>query len=300
MKTIVVTGAGSGLGLWTAKYLLDLDYKVIMACRNPEKAQKAIPDFPEFDARKNYQIMPLDLGDFSSIKAFVQNIPAGEDICGFDCNAGITYNGPFRYTKEGIEETFGTNFLGHFLLTNLMLQKFTPERIVLISSGLHDPANKSPFARAVFREVDAMAHPAVNPDTTLKKQCEEFYATSKLCMLLFAYELERRLKARDTKPMPLINAINPGLMLSTNFGRKHTLGETIYRLALDAVFKLIGLSDNPEGSAKDVVYLLREVNSSGGYYEKGRPVPSSADSYDLEKARLLWEGSEALVGMKFL
>lgn len=300
MKTIIVTGANSGLGLWTSKYLLDLDYKVIMACRNITKAQKAIDSFPEFNKNKTYVIKTLDLGDFDSIKNFVKGISELEDIYGLDCNAGISYTGAFRYTKNGIEETFGTNYLGHFLLTNLLLEKFKLERIVFISSGLHDPKNKSPFAPAVFREINDFAYPKVNPDSNLKKQCEEFYANSKLCMLLFAYELDRRLKLKNSIYKICINAINPGLMLSTNLGRTHKFGENFYRSSLDLIFKITGLSDNPKDSAREVVKLIHNITTSGEYYERSKPVSSSVDSYDSEKAIRLWEGSETITGSKFL
>lgn len=300
MKTVIVTGANSGLGLWTTQYLLDLDYRVIMACRNKEKARRSIDGFPTFNNKKNFIIETLDLGNFDSIRSFVHGISEQENVWGLDCNAGLSHTGAFRYTKNGIEETFGTNYLGHFLLTNLLIEKFKPARIVFISSGLHDPKNKSPFAPAVFREINDLAYPKVNPQSTLKKQCEEFYATSKLCMLLFAYELDRRLKHRSSSYNTLINAINPGLMLTTNLGRTHTFGENLYRSSLDLLFKIIGLSDNPKGSAREVVKLIHDVTITGEYYEKGKPVPSSVDSYDREKAIRLWEGSEAIMGSKFL
>ena len=65
-------------------------------------------------------------------------LPANEEIYGLDCNSGITYEGDFRYTKNGIEETFGVNYFGHFYLTNLLLEKFSIQKIVNISSELHN------------------------------------------------------------------------------------------------------------------------------------------------------------------
>ena len=299
MKTIIVTGANSGLGLWTTKHLLDLGYKVIMACRSVEKAQKAIADFEAFDRSKPYEIVHLDLGDFGSIRQFVDKLSAEEPVFGLDCNAGLSYEGPFRYTKNGIEETFGTNYLGHFLLTNLLLQKFKLQRIVLISSELHNPNNKSPFAKAAFQSVETMAHPTVDPQSTLEKQAQSFYATSKLCDVLLAYELDRRLRQAGNSDT-LVNAMNPGLMLTTNLGRKNTCGENFYRKLLDLFFKLIGLADYPEKSAQAAAQLIDQPKGSGAYYDKTKKIPSSTDSYDLEKARLLWEGSEVLVGEEFL
>jgi protochlorophyllide reductase len=102
MKTVIVTGAKSGLGLWTTKYLLDLIYCVIMACRDIEKTQKAIDDFPEFDQSKAFVIKKLDLADFESIRNFVADLSAFKAIYALVCNAGISYEGKFRYTKDGL------------------------------------------------------------------------------------------------------------------------------------------------------------------------------------------------------
>jgi NAD(P)-dependent dehydrogenase (short-subunit alcohol dehydrogenase family) len=300
MRTVIVTGASSGLGLWTTKYLLDLNYRVIMACRDIEKTQKAVDEFPEFDKSKTFIIKKLDLADFESIRYFVNNLSDFKDIYAIDCNAGISYEGHFRYTKNGIEETFGTNYLGHFLLTNLLLEKYNLERIVMVSSELHNPKNKSPFAKALFKPVNELAYPKVYENSTLQKQTQSFYATSKLCVLLFAYELDRRLKAKASPIITLVNAINPGLMLTTNLGRKHKPGENLYRKFLDLFFKIIGLSDNPKASAKSVVRLIDTIETSGKYFDKNKAIQSSTDSYDEQKAKTLWEGSEKIIGSKFL
>lgn len=300
MKSVIVTGANSGLGLWTTKHLLDLGYRVIMACRDIEKTQKAINKFPEFDKSKAFIIKKLDLADFESIRKFVENLSDIQDIYALDCNAGISYEGKFRYTKNGIEETFGTNHLGHFLLTNLLLEKYNLQKIVVVSSELHNPENKSPFAKAVFKPVNELAYPKVDPNSTLQSQTQSFYATSKLCNLLFVYELDRRLKRTGLPNRAMVNAMNPGLMLTTNLGRKYNPGENLYRKLLDFIFKIIGLGDNPNDSAKAVVRLIDNVETSGKYYDKNNPVESSPDSYDEQKAKILWEGSETIIGSKFL
>lgn len=297
MKNVIITGASSGLGLWTTKYLLDLNYHVIMACRDISKTKKAIDEFPEFDQTKSYIIKQLDLADFTSIHHFVDDLKAYQEIYALDCNAGSSYEGEFRYTKNGIEETFGTNYLGHFLLTNLLLERYALERIVIVSSELHNPQNKSPFAKAAFKPIHEMAYPMIETKTTLKKQAQSFYATSKLCDVLFAYELDRRLQAKSLQNKVLVNSINPGLMLTTNLGRTHNFGEKIYRYILDLIFKMIGLADHPKSSAKAVVRLIDKVKTSGQYYDKFTPISSSAESYDQQKANALWEGSETLVGI---
>jgi NAD(P)-dependent dehydrogenase (short-subunit alcohol dehydrogenase family) len=271
-----------------------------MACRNIKKTQKTINEFSQFDKNKSFVIKLLDLADFESIRNFVNDLSNFKDIYALVCNAGISYEGPFRYTKNGVEETFGTNYLGHFLLTNLLLQKYNLERIVFVSSELHNPINKSPFAKALFKPIDELAYPKVDANLTLEKQTQSFYATSKLCMILFAYELDRRLKKKVLHKAVLVNAINPGLMLTTNLGRKYTKGENFYRKFLDFIFKLIGLGDNPKDSAKAVVRLIVNTKTSAQYYDKEKAIPSSTDSYDLNKAKALWEGSEKIIGTRFL
>lgn len=290
MKTIIVTGANSGLGLWTTKYLLDLDYHVIMACRNIENTKLTINKFTEFNLKKRYSVKQLDLSDFESIRNFVSELSATEEIYGLDCNAGITYEGNFRYTKQGIEETFGVNHIGHFYLVHLLLQKFSIARIVVISSALHDPINKAPMAKAVYRKVADMAYPTVDSTRTLSQQTQEFYSTSKLCNVLFTYELAQKMEGKT-----IVNAYNPGLMPTTNFGKTGKLSSLIFSKILFAIGSLFGIATTPNRSAKYVIRLLTEETESGSYFDKDKSVGSSKDSYDESKEKELWEGSELLI-----
>lgn len=277
-------------GLWTTKYLLDLDFRVIMACRNIEKTKLAITNFPEFDKTKNYSINQLDLGDFQSIANFVATLPKNGPIYGLDCNAGVTYEGAFRYTKNGIEETFGVNHIGHFYLTHLLLEKFDIQKIVIISSALHDPTNKAPFAKAVYSKVSEMSYPKIDPNKSIEKQNQAFYCTSKLCNVLFAYELNRKLKGKT-----IVNAYNPGLMPTTNFGKTGKLINTIYMKILYVLSHILGIATNPKKSAKYVALLLREEFKSGQYFDIDKATKSSIDSYDETKAKELWKDSEVLI-----
>jgi NAD(P)-dependent dehydrogenase (short-subunit alcohol dehydrogenase family) len=247
MKTIIVTGANSGLGLWTTKYLLDQDYKVIMACRNTEKTKLAIDNFSEFDKTKNYTILPLDLGDLESISNFVSSLSENEEIYGLDCNAGFIYQSDFRYTKSGIEETFAVNHLGHFYLTNLLLEKFSIPKIVIISSEGHDPRIKAPIAKAVYRPVLEMAYPKKDK-RSLADQGQEFYNNSKLCNVFFTYELAQKRKGKS-----LVNAYNPGFMPTTNFGRTETFGNLIFSKTMSLLGTIFGFTTTAKKSAKYVV-----------------------------------------------
>ncbi len=292
-KTIIITGANGSLGLWTAKYLLDKDYHVIMACRNIEKAKLDIQNFKHLDGHTNYTLLRLDLSDFENVKYFVSDL-SNTEIYGLVCNAGITYTGQIRYSKQGVEEIFCVNYLGHFLLANLLLQKFELTRILFISSALHDPAIKSPFASAKFKLVKEMAFP--DKVTVTEKSFQEFYATAKLCEILFAYELDRRLNKSENTKRYFINAFNPGLMALTNFGRnKNNALEKSVRYLLHFIGNLFGFATSAKVSGRYAANHLTEANESGKYFDKSKAIHSSNDSYDLNKAKLLWEGSEEIV-----
>jgi NAD(P)-dependent dehydrogenase (short-subunit alcohol dehydrogenase family) len=289
MKTIIVTGANSGLGLWTTKYLLDADFRVIMACRNIEKTKLAIDAFAEFDKTKNFTILQLDLSDLESIKNFVLQLPANEEIYGLDCNAGFVYQTDFRYSKQGIEEIFAVNHLGHFYLTNLLLEKFSIPKIVIISSEGHDPRIKAPIAKAVYRPVSEMAYP-IKDSRNIKDQTQEFYSNSKLCNVFFSYALAKKLQGKS-----LVNAYNPGFMPTTNFGRTDTYFNLIFRKVMTVIGSIFGFTTTAKKSAKYVERLFTEETQTGKYFEKDKAVESSIDSYDENKEKEIWNGSEVLL-----
>lgn len=294
-KNVIVTGANSGLGLWTTRHLLDLGYQVILACRDVNKTKQVMAKLPKVYPEYAFRIKKLDLADFTSIRSFVLNLPDDEKIYGLVCNAGISYEGDFRYTKNGIEETFGTNYVGHFLLTLLLVEKFEPARIVVVSSELHNPNNKSPFAKADLKSVNEMAYPKADLNSTVQKQTQSFYATSKLCEVMFTYELARRLWEGNKNTAVKINAINPGLMLLTRLGRTYKFGEKLYRWILHSIFKMIGIADHPKDSGKAVAALIDSCTTTATYYDKFNIVPSSEESYDVKKAKQLWEDTNKLI-----
>jgi NAD(P)-dependent dehydrogenase (short-subunit alcohol dehydrogenase family) len=262
-----------------------------LACRNIEKAKQDIQNFTHLVKHTRYTLQQLDLSDFESIKIFVQDLNY-EEIYGLVCNAGMSYSGQVRFSKQGIEETFCSNYLGHFLLTNLILERTQVERILFISSALHDPAIKSPFAPAVFKSVKEMAYP--NTEKLTEKSFQEFYATAKLCEILFSYELHRRLNIGQKNHY--VNAFNPGLMALTNFGRvKNNLVEKIGRYFLHFIGRLFEFSTTAKVSGKYAATHLTDTYESGKYFDKDKAISSSKDSYDVEKARILWNESNEIL-----
>ena len=125
-KTAIVTGASSGLGLYTAKALVERgDYFVVMACRNVAKGQEKAKELG-FPADK-YEVMELELGDLANVRSFVKKFRSkkyAKQLQSLVCNAAIYYPNAVTptFTKDGFEETVGVTHLGHFLLANLMLK----------------------------------------------------------------------------------------------------------------------------------------------------------------------------------
>ncbi|NJK82679.1 MAG: SDR family NAD(P)-dependent oxidoreductase [Saprospiraceae bacterium] len=291
MKNIIITGANGSLGLWISKYLHDKGYHIIMACRNIQKAAQDIEMFKHLPKNANYTLKSLDLSDFESIRHFVNDLETTE-IYGLVCNAGMSYSGEIRYSKQGIEEMFCSNYLGHFLLTNLLIAKMKIERLLFISSALHDPAIKSPFASAVFKSVKEMAYPDTKNLTD--KSFQEFYATAKLCEIMFAYELDRRLNARQKRHY--INVFNPGLMALTNFGRnRNSFSEKMGRYLLHFIGRLFGFGTSARVSGRYAAQHLTETKESRKYFDKEKFISSSKDSYDIQNAKLLWDESNEIL-----
>ena len=206
MKTVIITGANSGLGYECAKNILstETEYFIIMACRNPEKAEEAKAALISETGNKNIEVMGLDLSSLQSVRNFAKDFDNATlpPLYGIVCNAGIAGFHAGK-TVEGYELIFGTNHLGHFMLTNLLLPRLIDNgRIVIVSSDMHNP----PWGSITYPGAKILA----DPENGLNNK----YPLSKLCNLYFAYELSRKL-AKIQKPIT-VNGFNPGLLTDTN------------------------------------------------------------------------------------
>ena len=212
MRTVIITGGNSGLGFETAKKIAkNKEYRVILACRNPQKAEKAVRKLKEETGNENILSMRLDTASLASVRAFASDYESQGlgGVYALLLNAGI--NGMHTgMTEDGIEIVFQTNHLGHFLLANRILPYMEPNgKIFATSSDMHD----SPMGNMVWEGTDALAHPSEEG-----KQSRLRYSFSKLCNLYFVYELARRLEASGSGIR--VNAFNPGMM-QTNFAPDH-------------------------------------------------------------------------------
>ncbi|HAS44819.1 MAG TPA: dehydrogenase [Microscillaceae bacterium] len=303
MKTVVVTGANSGLGLYASKHLLQKGFMVILACRNLQKAHQAKKWLLKKTKKQaviedQIQIAQLDLASFNSIRKFCKALPTN-NLYGIICNAGLTYSTPTRFTQDGVEETFGVNHLGHFLMVNLLLsQAQNLQRIAVVASDAHNPEIQQRFPAPHFDKIEDLAYPNDAQVTDWEKEGSQRYVNSKFCNVLFTYQLEQELKKTHREHV-LVNAFNPGFIPGTGLGRNtspitHFMWFHVLPL-FSRFFKAIRTADE---SGLALAQLISDVKVSGKYFDGIQEKPSSQASYDPVRSQRLWWRSEELAHLK--
>ncbi len=272
-KSCIVTGGNSGIGKETALGLARLGATVIIVSRDRSKGEAALPDIKRKSGNQNVDLMLADLSSMQSVRQLAQEFLAKyQKLHVLVNNAGIFL--PKRVvTADGLEATFTTNHLGHFLLTNLLLDLLkasAPSRIINITSDAHKGA-----------EIDF-------DDLMGEKKFSGFkaYGQSKLANVLFTYELARRLEGTGVT----VNCLHPGVV-RTGFG-KDAGGLFAFGLRVIGPFMM-----SPEKAAGAAVYLASspELESvTGKHFVKGKEEESSKESYDQAAAERLWQVSAEL------
>jgi len=276
-QTVVVTGANSGLGLVTARKLARAGAHVVLAVRDTTKGQQAAATI-----QGSAEVRALDLADLASVRSFAESYAGTLDI--LINNAGVMAV-PERRTKDGFELQIGTNHLGHFALTNLLLPQIT-DRVVTVSSTAHrtgkirlDDLN---WERGGYGRWNA-------------------YCQSKLANLLFTLELERRL-AEAGSPVHAY-AAHPGLVATNLQG--HT-GSVVQDRILSIVTRLFAQEDEM-GALPTLFAATQDLPGAsyvgpGGFQEqRGHPALAkrTAAAKDTDTARNLWDLSDELTGVAF-
>ncbi len=275
-RTIVVTGANSGLGACTARELARSGANVILACRDTAKGGAAAATMTG-----NVEVRPLDLSDLASVRAFADGI---EHLDVLVNNAGVMAT-PLRRTKDGFELQIGTNHLGHFALTGLLLERIT-DRVVTVASVGH-----------------RMGRISLDDLNWERRRYQRWlaYGQSKLANLLFTYELQRRLAAAGSSVKAL--AAHPGYASTNLSSHTESIQDRVMALS-DRV-----LAQSGEMGALPSLYAATEPSAVGGSYigpdglleQRGHPkvVGSNAASKDEAVARALWTLSSELTGVTY-
>ncbi len=285
MKTIVITGANSGLGLETAlKVSKDHDVKVIMGCRNLEKAMTARERIISETGNGCPVVMQLDTSSLASVRAFADQVIAeGDEISALVNNAGISAMGASGTTEDGFELVFETNYLGHFLLTQLLLPHMAKDgRIVSISSDMHNPPGGITWPGA-----DAVAHP--------EKDDRGKYSYSKLALIYMTHELSRRLQEEGSAVTA--NAFNPGFMSATNFSKGG--GKARDMIVKTTMPDRYGKLEDSSDALAQVLTDPQFAGVTGQYFDRSTNTARSSElSYSDENAAELWEKSLEYCGLK--
>jgi NAD(P)-dependent dehydrogenase (short-subunit alcohol dehydrogenase family) len=290
-KVIVVTGANCGLGYEAAKEFARKGARTVLACRSVDKAQAALDQIKQEIPRAQVETMQLDLASLASVREFAETFRARYDRLDILVNnAGIMWV-PYQKTEDGFESQFGTNHLGHFALTGLLMDLLltTPDaRVVNVSSVGHRSGTMD-FDNLMFEDGQGYGR-------------HRAYGRSKLANLLFTYELQRRFQALDADV--IATAAHPG-GASTNLARniEHLWYFRVLMPLLERMMQGADMGALPTlRAAVDPAASGGEYYGPGGFMEQtGNPVlvQSSEDSHNEADARHLWEASEQLTGIRY-
>jgi NAD(P)-dependent dehydrogenase (short-subunit alcohol dehydrogenase family) len=283
-RLAVVTGANTGLGFETARVLAARGASVVLAVRDTEKGKRAAARIAAAAPGADVMVQPLDLASLDSVRAAARELRARHP--GIDLlvnNAGVMFP-PKQATRDGFELQLGTNHLGHFALTGLLLEQMLPvpgSRVVTVSSLGHR-------IRARINFDDLQSQRSYHRVAA--------HSQSKLANLMFTYELQRRLAGAGTT---IAVAAHPGLAATELARYTPAIAASLYAL----------ISQNAAMGALPILRAATDPGVLGGqYYGPGRlfgargyptPARSSRQSRDTAIQRRLWAVSEQLTGVTF-
>ena len=313
MPTALITGGHSGIGLECAKQLASVPrYNLVLAARSTEQMETVAQQL-RMEHGIKVSTLELDTSSLSSVRNAATRFRAMLDRGEVDsfqallCNAGGYFGGPLSYSKDGYETTFATNCLGHFLLIQLLTERLEDNgRIVFTASGTHDPDTVDGQLVGIVAEPDAIALANAGKDGQRSPFAGKRYSTSKLCTILYAYELHRRLKRTDSSIASI--AFDPGAVPET--GLLRTMSKPVQWFAKTRLMKQIARRVGiTQGSISFSGACLAKVatdaaykDGSGKYFQSNNGVlsvtSSSKLSYDRQRALRLWNDSKILARLQ--
>jgi len=288
-RLAVVTGANSGIGLSAARELARAGATVILACRDTEKGAAAASDIAAGAPRADVTVAALDLASLASVRGFADSFNSEHDSLDLLINNAGVMAPPRRTTADGFELQFGTNHLGHFALTAMLIDKMQGRedaRVVTVSSGAHR------FGKMSFDDLQGERH----------YRRWGAYGQSKLSNLLFMFELDRRLRASGSTVRSV--AAHPGYA-ATHLQSAAVPQPDRFLMALaNPIF-----AQSADMGALPTLYAATHPGLEGGAYigpggfaeQRGYParVEARPSAHSKEDAARLWQVSEELTGAKF-
>ncbi len=272
-KTVVITGATSGIGEVAAIRLAELGARIVFTAREKSRADDTMAALKKANPGADHALHMADLSTLAEMKRVAGELAREPQIDVLINNAGALFN-KRQETADGLEMTFALNHMAYFTVTNLLLGKLKPgARIVTVASNAHRGAKLD------FNDLQSRKGYIGFP----------VYARSKLCNILFNRELARRIGSGITA-----NALHPGFV-ATRFGdNSGGLMRTVLKVA-----KPIG-AISPEEGAQTIIYLASSpqvADVTGEYFYECKPTTPTAEARNDEDARKLWEISESIAGL---
>lgn len=275
----MVTGGNSGIGKETAVGLAQLGATVVLTSRDRAKGERAVAHVRRRAGSDDVHLVPLDLASLASVRACAEQFLADHDRLDVLVNNAGLVVGRRTTTVDGFEETIGVNHFGPFLLTTLLLDRLrtsAPSRVVVVSSVAHQGSS----AGALVTDLQSEGGPYEQMSV---------YAKSKLANILFTRELARRLHGTGVTA----NCLHPGIIRSGFARAGDAKGWLRVAAALGAPFM-----GSPKRGARTSIYLASDpevAETTGEYFVRRRPRPTSPLGADPEAGRWLWAESERLV-----
>lgn len=275
-KVCMVTGANSGIGKETAEKLAEMGASVVMVCRNRERGEKAMVEIKRRSGSDSVELLISDFASLESVRGLAKGFKEKHGMLHVLVNNAGEARMTRSVTGDGFETTFQVDYLSHFLLTNLLLdllKKSAPSRIVNVSSVAHYSGHLNFDDLQMERGYWVM----------------RAYSQAKLALVLFTYELSRRLNGTGVTA----NCLHPGAVATNIWGRP--MGPFSFLGKATRLFMV-----SPQRGAETQVYLASspEVQGvTGNYFDKKREKRSSSDSYNRTLAGKVWDASVAMVGL---
>lgn len=275
-KTVLITGANTGIGKETARDLAKRGAHIIIACRDIEKGDAAMKEIIEQSGNSNITLKKLNLADTKSIREFAEQINKEQQQINILINNAGVMMCPYLKTEDGFELQFGVNHLGHFLLTYLLIdliKRSGPARIINVSSSAHK------MGKIQFDDLNSEK----------SYNSVKAYGQSKLANILFTRELARKLQGTDVS----VFALHPGVV-RTELAR-HLNALTRFGLSLLRPF-----TKSPENGAETSIYCAVAPGlekETGEYFSDCDRTTGSSAARDDEVAKKLWEVSCQMLGI---
>jgi len=290
-KTVLITGANEGIGREAARELARRKARLIMACRNMDKCERVADEIRKETGNPNIVTKNLDLSSLSSVRRLADDVNRTEPHLHVLINNAGVMRPPFTKTAEGFELQFGVNHLGHFLLTNLLMEKLSQSgssRVVTVASRAHTRRPKLDFD-------NLNAEKGYKPD--------EFYAASKLCNMLFTLELQRRIAHRQLQHSVTPLALHPGVIWTTLF--TSWVNPTLNMILRPFTYYFL---KSPKSGAQTTIFCAvdplpvnqpidPETGLAHYYFADCAPKTPAPQARDVDAAKRLWEISARLVDL---